>query len=235
MATPAVPMIRPQQIDSLPHLDASQKQTYKLIDRIYARYLMRHDDLFVLFIDSDCILDKLCLQNFMYDMELKPGSSRDMLAMTGVVTSTTAKHSLVTLLQDIEYIHGQLFERSVESCCGAVTCLPGALTCLRFSAFRKMAKYYFEDQIDKVEDFFDYLKCHLGEDRWLTHLFMVNATNPIRSRCVRVPSVRPRRFRQFRAWSSSAAAGFLDLSRTRRACSQTCASGGAILFCVSSA
>lgn len=29
MATPAVPMIRPQQIDSLPHLDASQKQTYK--------------------------------------------------------------------------------------------------------------------------------------------------------------------------------------------------------------
>ena len=29
MATPTVPMIRPQQIDSLPHLDASQKQTYK--------------------------------------------------------------------------------------------------------------------------------------------------------------------------------------------------------------
>ena len=155
-----------------------QKQTYKLIDRIYARYLLRHDDLFVLFIDSDCILDKLCLQNFMYDMELKPGSARDMLAMTGVVTSTTAKHSLVTLLQDMEYVHGQLFERSVESCCGSVTCLPGALTCLRFSAFRKMAKYYFEDQIDKVEDFFDYLKCHLGEDRWLTHLFMVNATKP---------------------------------------------------------
>jgi transcription initiation factor TFIID subunit 12 len=29
MATPTVPMIRPQQIDSLPHLDAGQKQTYK--------------------------------------------------------------------------------------------------------------------------------------------------------------------------------------------------------------
>ena len=29
MATPTMPMIRPQQIDSLPHLDASQKQTYK--------------------------------------------------------------------------------------------------------------------------------------------------------------------------------------------------------------
>ncbi|KAH8698390.1 chitin synthase D [Talaromyces proteolyticus] len=150
-----------------------QKKTFKLIDKIYTDYVSQHDDLFILFIDSDCILDEACIQNFMYDMELKPGSQHDMLAMTGIITSTTRTNSLITLLQDMEYIHGQLFERSVESCCGAVTCLPGALTMLRFSAFRKMAKYYFEDQIDKIDDFFDYLKCHLGEDRWLTHLFMV--------------------------------------------------------------
>lgn len=151
-----------------------QKKTFKLIDRIYTEYLKRNDDLFILFIDSDCILDQVCIQNFMFDMELKPGSQHDMLAMTGIITSTTKENSLITILQDMEYIHGQLFERSVESCCGAVTCLPGALTMLRFSAFRKMAKYYFEDQIDKIDDFFDYLKCHLGEDRWLTHLFMVS-------------------------------------------------------------
>ncbi|KAL1969354.1 hypothetical protein VTN77DRAFT_9547 [Rasamsonia byssochlamydoides] len=152
-----------------------QKQTFKLIDRIYAEYLKRHDNLFVLFIDSDCILDRVCLQNFMYDMELKPGSKHDMLAMTGVITSTTEKNSLITILQDMEYIHGQLFERSVESGCGAVTCLPGALTILRFSAFRKMAKYYFADKAEQCEDLFDYGKCHLGEDRWLTHLFMIGA------------------------------------------------------------
>lgn len=151
-----------------------QKRTFKLIDRIYADYLESHDDLFILFIDSDCILDKVCIQNFMYDMELKPGSKHDMVGMTGIITSTTTSMSLITILQDMEYIHGQLFERSVESTCGSVTCLPGALTMLRFSAFRKMAKYYFEDQIDKIDDFFDYIKCHLGEDRWLTHLFMVS-------------------------------------------------------------
>lgn len=151
-----------------------QKRTFKLIDRIYTDYLDRSDDLFILFIDSDCILHKVCIQNFMYDMELKPGSHHEMLAMTGIITSTTRTMSLITILQDMEYIHGQLFERSVESSCGAVTCLPGALTMLRFSAFRKMAKYYFEDQIDKIDDFFDYIKCHLGEDRWLTHLFMVS-------------------------------------------------------------
>ncbi|KAK5116560.1 hypothetical protein LTR85_009185 [Meristemomyces frigidus] len=152
-----------------------QKRSFKLIDKIYAEYLRRNDNLFLLFIDSDCILDKVCIQNFMYEMELKPGSKRNMLAMTGVITSTTAKHSLITVLQDMEYIHGQLFERSVESGCGAVTCLPGALTILRFSAFRRMAKYYFADKAEQCDDLFDYGKCHLGEDRWLTHLFMIGA------------------------------------------------------------
>ena len=152
-----------------------QKSTFRLIDKVYTEYLKRNDNLFILFIDSDCILDKVCIQNFMYEMELKPGSKQNMLAMTGVITSTTVKNSLITLLQDMEYIHGQLFERSVESGCGSVTCLPGALTMLRFSAFRKMAKYYFADKAEQCDDLFDYGKCHLGEDRWLTHLFMIGA------------------------------------------------------------
>ncbi|KAI9841524.1 MAG: hypothetical protein M1837_000625 [Sclerophora amabilis] len=152
-----------------------QKRTFKLIDQIYTEYLLRNDNLFILFIDSDCILDKVCIQNFVYEMELKPGSRQNMLAMTGVITSTTEKNTLITLLQDMEYIHGQLFERSVESGCGAVTCLPGALTILRFSAFRKMAKFYFADKAEQCDDLFDYGKCHLGEDRWLTHLFMIGA------------------------------------------------------------
>lgn len=152
-----------------------QKRSFKLIDKVYQQYLKRNDNLFILFIDSDCILDRVCLQNFVYDMELSPGNRRDMLAMTGVITSTTKSHSLITLLQDMEYIHGQLFERTVESGCGAVTCLPGALTMLRFSAFRRMAKYYFADKAEQCEDLFDFAKGHLGEDRWLTHLFMIGA------------------------------------------------------------
>lgn len=154
-----------------------QKMTFKLIDKVYDRYLQRHDDLFILFIDSDCVLDKVCIQNFMWEMELKPGKREPMLAMTGVITATTEKHSLITLLQDMEYVHGQLFERSVESGCGSVTCLPGALTILRFSAFKNMAKYYFSDKAENCEDLFDYGKCHLGEDRWLTHLFMLGANH----------------------------------------------------------
>lgn len=152
-----------------------QKATFLLIDKIYKRYLQRKDDLFILFIDSDCILDPVCIQNFMYDMELKPGNKHNMLAMTGIITSCTNKNSFLTLMQDMEYVHGQLFERSVESGCGAVTCLPGALTLLRFSAFRNMAKFYFSNRAEECEDLFDYAKTHLGEDRWLTHLFMLGA------------------------------------------------------------
>lgn len=152
-----------------------QKATFRLIDKIYKRYLSKKDDLFILFIDSDCILDKVCIQNFMYEMELKPGSKGQMLAMTGVITSCTQKNSFITLLQDMEYIHGQMYERSVESGCGAVTCLPGALTILRFSAFRNMARFYFSDRAEQCDDLFDYGKTHLGEDRWLTHLFMIGA------------------------------------------------------------
>lgn len=45
-----------------------QKLTYRLIDKIYKRYLEHNDNLFILFIDSDCILDKVCIQNFVYEM-----------------------------------------------------------------------------------------------------------------------------------------------------------------------
>lgn len=153
-----------------------QKHTFKLIDRVYQAYLRRHDDLFILFIDSDCILDQYCIHSFLYEMELKPGSKRTSLAQTGVITSTTLNNSLITILQDIEYIHGQMFERTVESGCGAVTCLPGALTIFRFSAFRQVSKYYFANKAEHCADLFDYGKMHLGEDRWLTHLFMISST-----------------------------------------------------------
>ncbi|KAL0638194.1 hypothetical protein Q9L58_002807 [Maublancomyces gigas] len=49
-----------------------QKRTFKLIDKIYTEYLKRNDNLFILFIDSDCILDKVCIQNFVYEMVRTP-------------------------------------------------------------------------------------------------------------------------------------------------------------------
>ena len=60
-----------------------QKMTFAQIDKTYSQYIYLRDDMFVLFIDSDCILDEVCIQNFMYDMELSPKNKQNMLAMTG--------------------------------------------------------------------------------------------------------------------------------------------------------
>ncbi|KAK6537378.1 hypothetical protein TWF694_011566 [Orbilia ellipsospora] len=157
----------------------TQKKTFQMIDKLYEQYLERQDDVYLLFIDSDCDLDVYCVQNFMYEMDFLPRQKkkRQVMAMTGVITSRIDKGqaSFITLLQDMEYIHGQLFERAVEARCGAVTCLPGALTCLKFSAFRNMSVFYFAEMADKHDNPFDYGQYHLGEDRWLTHLFMIGA------------------------------------------------------------
>ncbi|KAF3904857.1 N-acetylglucosaminyltransferase [Dactylellina cionopaga] len=136
----------------------TQKKTFQMIDKLYEKYLERRDD------PSQDFLPR---QN----------GKRQPMAMTGVITSRIdrGQGSFITLLQDMEYIHGQLFERAVESSCGAVTCLPGALTCLKFSAFRNMSVFYFADMADKHDNPFDYGQYHLGEDRWLTHLFMIGA------------------------------------------------------------
>jgi len=57
--------------------------------------------------------------------------------MIGDIEAITEKH---TLFRDIAYMRGQLFERVVESGYGAITCLPGSLTILRFSSFCKLGK-----------------------------------------------------------------------------------------------
>ena len=46
----------------------TQKKTFQIIDRLYEKYNEMYDDMFILFIDSDCILDPLCIQNFIWDM-----------------------------------------------------------------------------------------------------------------------------------------------------------------------
>ncbi|KKA31124.1 hypothetical protein TD95_000606 [Thielaviopsis punctulata] len=154
---------------------ACQQSTYNLFKRTYAHYGYQWDNVLVLFMDSDCRLDSNALRGFAHDMYASPGNSRRTLAMTGLITASSPRLSLLSLLQDVEYVHGQLFDRAVESGCGAVTCLPGALTIVRYSAFDRMAPHYFAPSTSTIDSLFNYARTQLGEDRWLTHLFMIGA------------------------------------------------------------
>ncbi|KAG0085289.1 hypothetical protein BGZ92_009103 [Podila epicladia] len=155
----------------------TQKKTFGLINSIYKNYPEKTDHLFVLFIDSDIVLPPATVANFMWDMQLKPGSTKDLLGMTGVITVTTKDDmTFINLLQDIEYVHGQFFGRAIESAVGACVTLPGALTIFRYSAFLKSYDEYFADAT--ISDLWDFGRSHLGEDRYLTHLLMTKAARP---------------------------------------------------------
>jgi chitin synthase len=93
------------------------------------------------------------------------------LALTGLILcSKTESFNPLVMFQDVEYTHAQMLDRLLESTLGAVTCLPGAFTVVRYDAFRKSATQYFRSI--KYDDLFDYMKYYLGEDRYLTHIFM---------------------------------------------------------------
>ncbi|KAF9342327.1 hypothetical protein BGX26_007789, partial [Mortierella sp. AD094] len=154
----------------------TQKKTFGLINSIYKEYPDKTDHLFVLFIDSDIVLPAETIANFVWDMELKP-NSKNLLAMTGVITVTTKEDiTFLNLLQDIEYVHGQFIGRAIESAVGGCVTLPGALTIFRYSAFLESYDEYFAER--SVSDLWDFGRSHLGEDRYLTHLLMTKATRP---------------------------------------------------------
>ncbi|KAF9164822.1 hypothetical protein BGX21_000785 [Mortierella sp. AD011] len=154
----------------------TQKKTFGLINSIYKEYPDKTDHLFVLFIDSDIVLPASTIANFVWDMELKP-NSKNLLAMTGVITVTTKEDiTFLNLLQDIEYVHGQFIGRAIESAVGGCVTLPGALTIFRYSAFLESYDEYFAER--SVSDLWDFGRSHLGEDRYLTHLLMTKAARP---------------------------------------------------------
>lgn len=158
-------------ISRFPHAGkrGTQAKTFKLIESEYEKtptVFKPH----VLFIDSDIILHRNAIHNFVCALE----SNQNMQAMTGLITCLTSRKnttpSFLAWMQDCEYIHGQLFIRNLESLLGAVTCLPGALTIIRLTALETVAPTYFGNI--EMPDTLDYHRFHLGEDRYLTHLLM---------------------------------------------------------------
>lgn len=124
------------------------------------------DDSFVFFIDSDIMLHKDSLSQFIYHMDHNKKS-----ALTGVITCIASeKPSFLTFYQDIEYVSGQIFWRNLEVYFGSTTCLPGAFTILKYSFLKKVSDKYFNSTI--YRDNTDYQRFYLGEDRYLTHLLM---------------------------------------------------------------
>ncbi|KAJ3126999.1 hypothetical protein HK098_006890 [Nowakowskiella sp. JEL0407] len=155
---------------------ATQAKTFKLINKMYGHKGSNTERTYVLYIDSDVILERNAIYEFTRAMELQP----EKVAYTGYITCRTslAPTNFLVAYQDSEYLHSQLIHRSFEAILGGVVCLPGALTMVRLRALKEVAPHYFTRlNTDKT---LDYHRFHLGEDRYMTHLLMDVATNHVK-------------------------------------------------------
>ncbi|KAJ3342408.1 hypothetical protein HDU91_000543, partial [Kappamyces sp. JEL0680] len=142
----------------------TQAQTFKQIVRDFAG---REMDSFVLYLDSDIVLHKDAMLEFLRAME----QNKSLIGMTGFISAISSRQvNFLQYFQDCEYVFGQIVARSLEAGLGGVTCLPGALTIIRLKEMAEAAQTYFDDL--PTEDIFDFHRYHLGEDRFLTHLLM---------------------------------------------------------------
>ncbi|KAJ3361752.1 hypothetical protein HDU91_003769 [Kappamyces sp. JEL0680] len=127
----------------------------------------RELDSFVLYLDSDIVLHKDAMLEFLRAMEQNKG----LIGMTGFISAISSRQvNFLQYFQDCEYVMGQIIARSLEAGLGGVTCLPGALTIIRLKEMAEAAQTYFDDL--PTEKIFDFHRYHLGEDRFLTHLLM---------------------------------------------------------------
>ncbi|CAG7716911.1 unnamed protein product [Allacma fusca] len=188
-------------ISRFPHSGkhATQARTFTIINDLYGKFA---DNVFVLFVDSDIILEKGTIFNFVTASLNDP----NLKAVTGLITcadstreyckcentrednkcknmgegkkfqncSRRGKPNCYQHLQDCEYIQGQMFSRAMEGILGAVTCLPGALSFIKLNALQEVAPKYFKNKehLNRSQDFHRYF---LGEDRYLTWLLMRGA------------------------------------------------------------
>ena len=131
------------------------------------------DKTYLFYIDSDIILKRDCLWQFLHHMKRFNKS-----CLTGMINCMTSENiKLITLYQDIEYTSGQIFWRNMENMFSATSCLPGAFTIIKFTMFNNVADKYFSKK--EYNNMFEYQRFYLGEDRYLTHLLMINEPHKI--------------------------------------------------------
>jgi cellulose synthase/poly-beta-1,6-N-acetylglucosamine synthase-like glycosyltransferase len=96
---------------------------------------------------------------------LKAKSDRTWGATGLILCKTKGNWNVLTALQDAEYISGQVFNRQLEHLFGCVTCLPGALTMMKYEAMETVYEEYFFPRREGGSETYKFARTHLGEDR----------------------------------------------------------------------
>ncbi|KAI9175542.1 hypothetical protein H9P43_006903 [Blastocladiella emersonii ATCC 22665] len=144
----------------------TQAKMFALVEERVAAGVYSPDAL-LLFVDSDTTLVPSTVRKFVDHFAVH----QQRACATGFIVSRNGHaNSWLQKMQDAEYIFMQVSMRYVEATFGSVTCLPGALTMIKYATMHELAKIYFHQP--DVDSTFEFCRRKLGEDRFLTHLAM---------------------------------------------------------------
>lgn len=120
----------------------------------------------LLFLDSDIVVDRWAVAQFVYELHDRERCE----ALTGLITVSDGGGGVLSALQNCEYIDSQVLHRGMESTLGGVSCLPGAMSMIRFESLRLVSTEYFA--MRKAKTSLGFARRSLGEDRYLTTLLL---------------------------------------------------------------
>ncbi len=119
------------------------------------------DDPYVVYVDSDSIVDKKCIKEL-----LKPFyTSPDIAAVSGHAFVTNADDNSITQMQEVRYFNAFRAIKASESLLGYVMCCSGCCSAYRRSALDEVMG-------DWIKQSFLGQKCTYGDDRSLTNMVM---------------------------------------------------------------
>ncbi|GAA98572.1 glycosyltransferase family 2 protein [Mixia osmundae IAM 14324] len=130
---------------------------------------------FLLAIDADTTVDKLCVNRFVSAML----HDKKVIAMCGETSLANAKKSFVTTMQVYEYFISHHMAKAFESLFGSVTCLPGCFSMYRLRTFEHKPLFVSNELVsafgvNRVDTLHTKNLLHLGEDRYLTTIILTS-------------------------------------------------------------
>ena len=148
----------------------AQECAFRLLQK---QSTMNIDKALLLFIDSDVLLDEHALHMLAWEfVKPSPKHKTRPWGVTGLILcKTKGNWNILAALQDADYISSYTLERPLENYLGSVTCLPGILTMMSWDGFERVSAEYF-DIYNEKDSTFNYARAYLGEDRYLTYLFI---------------------------------------------------------------
>ncbi len=130
---------------------------------------------YLMTIDADTRIEKKAIAHMVFNMN----KDERVLALCGETKVDNKTASWITMIQVFEYYINHHMKKAFESVFGTVTCLPGCFTMYRivgqngvpFLAADSVFREYARNDIDTLHEKNLY---HLGEDRLLTTLLLLN-------------------------------------------------------------